>query len=185
MPVPTSDASDLPSGPPGVKAYIGLGSNLDDPVAQLKQARRSLGSVPGTRLLDCSSLYMSAPMGFADQADFANAVCCVGTSLSAMDLLAQLRIIEDRQGRTRDGQRDGPRTLDLDLLLYGSQIIRQGDLEIPHPRLHQRAFVLYPLAEIAKKTRVPGLETVSALLDACPTQRIERALTPESWVPWE
>ncbi|HEC13191.1 MAG TPA: 2-amino-4-hydroxy-6-hydroxymethyldihydropteridine diphosphokinase [Acidiferrobacteraceae bacterium] len=177
MPVPTSDAGDQFE----VKAYIGLGSNLDDPVAQLQRARRSLASLSGTRLLDCSSLYMTAPTGFEDQADFANAVCCVGTNLPAMDLLAELQMIEDRQGRIRDGLRDGPRTLDLDLLLYGLQIISQDKLEIPHPRLHQRAFVLYPLAEIAKNIRVPGLETVSALLDACPPQRIERALSPESW----
>lgn len=179
MPVPTNNASD----PSEVKAYIGLGSNLDDPVKQLQWARRSLASLPMTRLLECSSLYMTAPLGFEDQADFANAVCCVATSLSAINLLMQLQVIEDRQGRVRDGQHDGPRTLDLDLLLYGSKTLHQSGLKVPHPRLHQRAFVLYPLAEIAKKTRVPGLATVSSLLDACPRQRIERVLTPQSWMP--
>ncbi|NIR31941.1 MAG: 2-amino-4-hydroxy-6-hydroxymethyldihydropteridine diphosphokinase [Gammaproteobacteria bacterium] len=147
---------------------MALGSNIQAPVAQLRRARRALDALPGTRLVKCSALYRSPPLGRPDQPDYVNAVACLRTQLSAGELLGALQGIERAQGRVRDGARWGARTLDLDLLLYGDARIEEPHLTVPHPRMHERAFVLYPLHEIAPHVRVPGRGALVALLERVP-----------------
>jgi len=156
-----------------VRAFVALGSNLEDPVAQVQAGARALESLPDTRLYSCSSLYRTAPVGYADQPDFINAVCSIETGLSASDLMRSLLAIEQSRGRARVMQ-GGPRTLDLDLLLYGEMECAEASLMLPHPRLHERAFVLYPLAEIAPGLVVPGRGRIEELLRDCAGQVIER-----------
>lgn len=147
-----------------VTAYIGLGSNLDAPGEQVERALRELNALPQTRLVARSRLYRTAPWGGIEQPDFINAVAQLETGLDAQVLMRALLTIEHRAGRRRDGERNGPRVLDLDLLLYGDRRIVEAGLEVPHPRLHERAFVLVPLAEIAPDLAVPGQGRVSELL---------------------
>ncbi|MEJ2106693.1 MAG: 2-amino-4-hydroxy-6-hydroxymethyldihydropteridine diphosphokinase [Acidiferrobacteraceae bacterium] len=154
-------------------AYIGLGSNLDDPLQQLKRAMNELGELAEDGI-ECSSLYRTGPIGLADQPDFLNAVCRIETGLGPEELLARLLQIEAKHGRRRDGLRDGPRTLDLDLLLYDDRVLSSAGLSLPHPRLHERAFVLYPLFELNPELSVPGHGPVAELMRACRDQRIER-----------
>jgi 2-amino-4-hydroxy-6-hydroxymethyldihydropteridine diphosphokinase len=156
-----------------VRAFIALGANLDDPAAQVRAGVQALANLPQTRRLGCSSLYRSAPVGDPDQPDFINAVCEIDTALAALDLLQGLLAIEQRRGRVR-GRPGGPRTLDLDLLLYGQSMIDEPGLTVPHPRLHARAFVLYPLHEIAPDLVIPGRGPVADLLRGCAGQQIER-----------
>jgi 2-amino-4-hydroxy-6-hydroxymethyldihydropteridine diphosphokinase len=148
-------------------AYVGVGSNLNDPRAQVLQAFTELDGLPNTRVVRKSSLYRSAPMGHAAQPDFVNAVAQVETGLPAERLLAELQAVEARHGRERSFP-NAPRTLDLDLLLYGTARIASAALTVPHPRMHERAFVLKPLLEIA-----PQLP-FTAQLDACADQEVER-----------
>ena len=136
-------------------AYIALGSNLADPEAQVNHAFTALAQLPQSRLLARSSLYRSAPVGYAAQADFINAVAQLETELSAHDLLQSLLDIERTFGRVRDF-RNAPRTLDLDLLLYADLMFHEPGLTLPHPRMHERAFVLLPLLEIAPDCELPG-----------------------------
>jgi len=150
-----------------VRAYIGIGSNLNDPAARVLAAFGELERLPASRLAARSSLYGSKPMGPADQPDYINAVAGVDTRLPAADLLQALVQIEDRQGRTRGAGRWGPRTLDLDLLLYGEQCIATPALTVPHPGMHERDFVLVPLAEIAGDLDVPGHGLLSTLTGRC------------------
>ncbi len=133
-----------------ITAYIGLGSNLEDPVAQIKRALLALEGLPNTAVLATSSFYQTTPVGYADQPDFINAVCQLETDLPARTLLTHLLAIEQAQGRVRDGKKNQPRTLDLDLLLYGNEVIQEPDLIVPHPRMHEREFVLVPLLEVLK-----------------------------------
>ena len=140
-----------------VTAFIALGSNLDDPAAHVARGIDDLGSVPRTVVKRVSSLYRSAPVGFRDQPDFINAVAQVATRLGPRPLLEALLEIERRHGRMR-GVPNGPRTLDLDLVLH------EPGLTVPHPRMHERAFVIVPLAEIAPHRLVPGRGRVSRLL---------------------
>lgn len=157
-----------------VTAYIGLGSNLQQPIQQLNQALQRLAKIPQTRLMTTSPLYRSAPLGPADQPDYINAVAALATRLSPLELLDALQAIERQQGRVREGERWGPRTLDLDLLLFGDQQIHNDRLSVPHPGLGERNFVLYPLSDIAgKDLRIPGLDTLGHLLHACPAQGLE------------
>jgi len=156
-----------------VRAYVALGSNLDDPVAQVHAGVQALGKLPGTRLIGCSSLYRSAPVGITDQPDFINAVCEADTSMSADTFMQALLDIEQSQGRQR-GIPGGPRTLDLDLLMYGVLVCHEPGLTLPHPRLHERAFVLYPLSELAPGLSIPGCGQVETLLAGCAGQVIER-----------
>jgi len=146
--------------------YIGLGSNLNDPKAQLKRAFKALKLLPNSRLGKCSHLYRSKPMGPQDQPRYINAVAQLRTELAPEELLAQLQAVELAQGRHR-GRRWGPRTLDLDILLYGDQVISSESLTIPHPGLYQRNFVLYPLAEIAPKMVFPDGTTVAEHISRC------------------
>jgi len=156
-----------------VRTYVALGSNLNDPVAQVRAGAQALGKLPGTRLVCCSSLYRTAPVGVTEQPDFINAVCAADTSLPAGALMQALLDIERVHGRQRDIP-GGPRTLDLDLLLYGELVCQQPGLTLPHPRLHARAFVLYPLAELAPGLSIPGHGRVETLLAGCTGQAIER-----------
>ena len=154
-------------------AYIGIGSNLGDPQTQVAHAFDELARLPRTRLSARSSLYRSAPVGYAAQPDFINAVAEVDTALGAQELLAGLQAIEARHGRQR-GFDNAPRTLDLDLLLYGDTRIDESHLVVPHPRMHERAFVLRPLLEIAPLVQIPGRGSAAALLAARASQRVER-----------
>jgi 2-amino-4-hydroxy-6-hydroxymethyldihydropteridine diphosphokinase len=129
-------------------AYVGIGSNLDDPRAHVTQAFDDLERLPHTRVVKKSSLYRSAPVGYAAQPDFVNAVAELETGLAAERLLAEMQEVENRHGRKRSFA-NAPRTLDLDLLLYGELRLDLANLTIPHPRMHERAFVLKPLLEIA------------------------------------
>lgn len=149
-----------------IPAYVGLGSNLDDPVAQLHVALRALGHLPDTRLMLKSSLYRSPPLGGLPQPDYVNAVAGVLTRLPALDLLDALLALEDAQGRRREAVRWSSRTLDLDLLVYGRELIDEPRLRIPHPGIAQRNFVLFPLLEIAPGLDVPGLGPVARLAQA-------------------
>ncbi|MET0963740.1 MAG: 2-amino-4-hydroxy-6-hydroxymethyldihydropteridine diphosphokinase [Noviherbaspirillum sp.] len=138
-----------------VSAYIGLGANLGDARATVEAALKELGELPGTRLRERSSLFRTAPVD-AGGDDYINAVARVETTLGAADLLARLRDIEQAHGRERAGY-NAPRTLDLDLLLYGREKIATAELTVPHPRMTQRAFVLIPLLQIAPLINIPGM----------------------------
>ncbi len=153
-----------------VRAYVGLGSNLGGPVARLRSAFAALAAVPATRLAARSGLYRNPALGGPPQPDYVNAVAALETTLSAPALLAELQRIEACHGRDRSGERRwGPRTLDLDLLLYGEERIALGErLIVPHPRLAERAFVLHPLLELAPALEVPGLGPLAALAAAVP-----------------
>lgn len=148
------------------RAFIGLGSNLGNPRAQVERAFDDLAAVESTRLAARSSLYRSAPWGVTDQPAFVNAVAEVDTRLAPRELLQALLAIERRHGRVRDGLRWGPRTLDLDLLACGDLRIEEPGLVLPHPQLPRRAFVLVPLAEIAPDFCVAGAGRVRDLLAA-------------------
>ena len=162
------------STPDRVTAYIGLGSNLANPAEQIKSARSAISQITGVQELAFSGLYHSAPMGPQDQPDYVNAVMCVATDLPPIALLRCLQRIENEQGRDRKGQRWGARTLDLDVLIYGDRIIDMSDLIVPHPGLAVRAFVLYPLFEIAPELLVPGKGPIVDLLAQCPVDDLKR-----------
>jgi len=149
-----------------VTVYIGLGSNLADPLAQLHRAITELAQLPQSRLQAQSSLYRSAPIGPQNQPDYLNAVVVLETALPPLALLAELQAVEAAHQRMR-GERWGPRTLDLDLLLYADQIIDLPALTVPHPGLYERNFVLYPLAEIAPGLEIPGFGVLGELLARC------------------
>ena len=154
-------------------AYVALGANLADPVAQVRAAFDALKNLPASHLLLASSLYRTAPVGIHGQPDFINAVALVETGLEAEALLDALLATEAAFGRRRDFYH-APRTLDLDLLLFDDAVIDTPRLVLPHPRMHLRAFVMAPLAEIAPDCRIPGRGSVAAWLPAVRTQRIER-----------
>lgn len=147
--------------------YIGLGSNLENPLQQIKTAIDDLQSLADIQVISVSSLYQSAPMGPADQPDYINAVLSLKTTLPAHQLLDVLQQIEQQHGRVRK-RHWGERTLDLDILLYGAETIDDERLKVPHPGIAQRAFVLYPLAEIAPELEIPGLGHLQDLLPLCP-----------------
>lgn len=148
---------------PGTGVYVALGSNLGDPCAQVAHGFEALAALPGTSLVARSRLYRTPPWGVLDQPDFVNAAVQLDTMLSPRELLVALQAIEASAGRVR-GVPNGPRTLDLDLLLYRDQTIAEPGLVIPHPRLHERAFVLLPLADIAPDLEIPGRGRVTDLL---------------------
>ena len=156
---------------PFVQAYIGLGSNLSQPAEQLDAAVGWLQSWSGISLLAVSGYYRSAPVGPQDQPDFVNAVAEISTNLSPMQLLAAIQDIETRQGRERTDTW-GPRTLDLDILLYGELVIREPELTIPHPRLTERAFVLVPLMDLLPEAIIDG-KPIDVLLEAVAHQDVE------------
>lgn len=154
-------------------AYIALGSNLSDPPAQLQRAVHALENLPGSRLESISSVYRSRAVGPA-QPDYLNAVAGLRTMLQPIALLNQLQAIEAQQGRQRS-VRWGPRTLDLDILLYGDATLHSERLTIPHPRLHERDFALRPLREISvHKRMLPNGPDLDTLLKACPDNHLEK-----------
>ena len=144
-------------------AYIGVGSNLDEPVQQVRQGLKSLELLPKSTLVLQSGLFRSAPMGPAGQPDFINAVAAIMTQLEPGELLSLMQRIEEGQGRDRSVERWGPRTLDLDLLAFAAVKMAGADLTLPHPGIAERNFVLLPWREIAPHYRVPGLATVARL----------------------
>jgi len=156
-----------------IRAYVALGANLGAAAATVSAAAAALAEIPGTRLLAVSSLYQTAPLGLKHQPDFINAVAAVDTTLPPGQFLEALFALEARFGRCRSVP-NAPRTLDLDLLLYGEILQDEAYLTLPHPRLHERAFVLAPLAEIATDCQIPGRGGVLDLLAACSGQRIVR-----------
>lgn len=154
-------------------AYIGIGSNQGDARAQVLQAFDDLARLPQTQLEGRSALYRSAPLEAPGQADYVNAAAGVDTELSAAQLFAELQDIELRHGRERPYP-NAPRRLDLDLLLYGDTSFASAMLTLPHPRMHQRAFVLVPLLELDPRLEVPGRGAARALLAHCAAQRVVR-----------
>jgi 2-amino-4-hydroxy-6-hydroxymethyldihydropteridine diphosphokinase len=154
-------------------AYVALGSNLRDPARQVCSGLEALARLPDTRLVTRSSLYRTAPVGKPDQPDFINAVARLDTGLEPEVLLRRLLDIERQHARVR-GERNGPRTLDLDLLLHGECRMESPGLTVPHPRMHERAFVLAPLAEIAPELDIPGRGKVRELLAGLQAQGVAR-----------
>jgi 2-amino-4-hydroxy-6-hydroxymethyldihydropteridine diphosphokinase len=160
-----------------IRVYVGLGSNLEDPVAQVLEAVEELEMIPDSILVSRSSLYRGKPMGIADQPDYVNAVVAMDTLLSAENFLQELIRIEDLQGRVRDGEEWGPRIIDLDLLMYGKQKINTPDLIVPHPGMHERDFVIIPLSELAGDVNVPGQGRLTALINKCENHSLRKLVT--------
>jgi 2-amino-4-hydroxy-6-hydroxymethyldihydropteridine diphosphokinase len=165
-------------------AYVGLGSNLDNPIHQIKQALLALDTLTATHLKVHSALYRSKPLGPPNQPDYINAVAMLATQLRPPALLQQLQAIENQQGRVRGSQRWGPRTLDLDILLYDNQQSQDYRLTLPHPGLYDRAFVLYPLGEISPDLVLPDGQRVYDLMQHCETLGLEK-LENEPKIPNE
>jgi 2-amino-4-hydroxy-6-hydroxymethyldihydropteridine diphosphokinase len=162
----------------GVIAFIGIGSNLGDPATMCRVAVDEIASTPGIKLLRCSSFYRTEPMGPQDQPWFVNAVTEIRTSLTPRRLFESLKEIEQRLGRT-DGPRWGPRLIDLDLLLYGQEVVQEEDLKVPHPDLHRRAFVLVPLCELASYQIHPAFGvSIRGLMDRLTDQSRIGCMTP-------
>jgi 2-amino-4-hydroxy-6-hydroxymethyldihydropteridine diphosphokinase len=160
-----------------VRVYVGLGSNQEDPVAQILEAVDELEMIPDSILASRSSLYRGKPMGPADQPDYVNAVVAMDTLLSAENFLQELTRIEDLQGRERDGEKWGPRIIDLDLLMYGKQKINTPDLTVPHPGMHERDFVIIPLSELAGDINVPGQGRLTSLINNCENHSLKKLVT--------
>ncbi len=152
-------------------AYIGLGSNLEVPKEQIKRALIALNDTTDIEVSGLSSLYRSKPLDGSDQPDYINAVCRVKTHLSALELLYVCQGIESKQHRVRD-ERWGPRTIDLDIILYGTQVIASKKLVVPHPEMMNRAFVLVPLKEIEPNLIVPILGSLTGLIDKIDTSKL-------------
>lgn len=165
------------------RAFVGLGSNQGDSRRLLGCARAALGGLPQTAVVRCSHVYRTAPVGDPDQPDFLNAIVEIETALEPLALLRGMQRIEIELGRTRDPDRRwGPRTIDLDLLLFGHAVVREQDLTVPHPRMGERAFVLEPLAELAPDLEIPGLGRLSELRARLDASGV-RVLRPESTDP--
>lgn len=159
--------------------YLGVGANLGDPLMQLRMARQRLIEHPAIEFIDASGIYLTAPVGPQNQPDFYNSVFHVATSLAPEALLDALQVIESDAGRVRDGERWGPRTLDLDILLYADECIDTPRLTVPHAHLAERKFSLVPLLELAPSLEIPGAGRASAALERLPQGGIRRLDT--SW----
>jgi 2-amino-4-hydroxy-6-hydroxymethyldihydropteridine diphosphokinase len=155
------------------RAYIGLGGNLDDPATRIQRAFIALNGLPNSQLVKQSSLYRTAPVGYLDQPDFINAVVALDTILGPIELLDALLYLELDEGRARSFK-NAPRTLDLDVLMYDDLQLNHERLVVPHPRMGARAFVLFPLQEIAPDLWIPGMGSVKQLAAECVGQDIER-----------
>lgn len=153
------------------RCFIAIGSNLDHPVIQVKTALNELQNLPNSKFISASSLYQSKPIGPQNQPDFINAVAAIDTNLTASNLLTELQQIEHRHHRVRK-MPWGPRTLDLDLLLYGNDVIQLPKLIVPHPELEKRAFVLIPLAQIAPDLTLPSGKKLSTIIPVADTSLI-------------
>ena len=147
-----------------MRAYVGIGANLGDREATMREALARLGEVEGVRVVAVSSFRETDPVGLLDQPRFLNAAAELETALSPRALLDALLAVERSLGRTRDGSRYGPRTIDLDLLLFGEEIVAEPGLTVPHPRLHERAFALEPLHELDPELALPGRGPLETLL---------------------
>ena len=158
-----------------VQAFIALGANLGQPAKQVRRAIALICLLPNTRLVKCSSFFTSTPVGYTAQPDFINAVVEISTRLSPDGLLEALLAIESALGRERHFI-NGPRTIDLDLILYGERTVKSAELEIPHPRMAERAFVLVPLVEIAPEILIPGQGRAADLLPNVADQKLHRIL---------
>jgi 2-amino-4-hydroxy-6-hydroxymethyldihydropteridine diphosphokinase len=156
-----------------IRVYIALGSNLAQPLQQVNTALEALAHIPRTQLILCSSFYRTKPLGPQNQPDFLNAVVALDTLLPAEQLLDETQAIERNQGRVRKDQRWGPRTLDLDIMLYGDRVINTDRLTVPHYGLKEREFMLYPLAEIAPELVFPDGESLSYCLKQVPSNGME------------
>ncbi|MEE4639577.1 MAG: 2-amino-4-hydroxy-6-hydroxymethyldihydropteridine diphosphokinase [Wenzhouxiangella sp.] len=154
-------------------AWVGLGANLGRPKSTLNKALAAIDALPQTRLLATSPFYWTTPWGLADQPDFLNAVACLQTAGSPIELLRGLLAIESGLGRVRTGPRWGPREVDLDLLLFDDLVLDSAELTLPHPRLHERGFVLVPLAELAPDLIVPGKGRVIEQLESLPDEELD------------
>lgn len=154
-------------------AYLGLGSNLETPVEQLRAARAAIVNVNGIEEIAFSSLYRSPPMGSQNQPDYVNAVMAIETTLLPLELLATTQAIENEHGRVRK-ERWGARTLDIDILLFGHEVLDLPDLIVPHYGMAERAFVLYPLAEIAPDLDIPKHGKLADLVTCCSLAGLER-----------
>jgi 2-amino-4-hydroxy-6-hydroxymethyldihydropteridine diphosphokinase len=163
-----------------MKAWLGLGSNLQQPVKQLKEALNRLGETDKLEVLRVSSFYRTPPWGDEEQDDFINAVAEIETSLDPVPLLRVLQSIENTMGRQRDGRRWGPRRIDLDLLLYGEQQYQSAELVVPHPRMSERAFVLVPMCELEAELEIPGHGAAEKLL-----QKLDRSGIDIQYIPIE
>ncbi len=157
-----------------MKAWLGLGSNQQQPMDQLTEALGRLAETKGIGILRTSSFYRTPPWGDEQQDDFINAVVQIETSLEPLNLLGELKTIENLMGRKRSGRRWGPRLIDIDLLLYGDQQLHMDELEVPHSRMHERAFVLIPLAELDPELDIPGRGSVENLLQQIDCSGIKR-----------
>jgi len=155
------------------RAFVGIGANLGDPVARVRAGIAALGALPRTRLVAASALYRTAPLGHVAQDDFVNAAALLETDLAPRALLDHLHAIEAAAGRERPFQ-DAPRTLDLDLLLYGAETVDEPGLAVPHPRLHERAFALVPVLELDPDCVIPGRGPARDALARAGAQRVER-----------
>jgi 2-amino-4-hydroxy-6-hydroxymethyldihydropteridine diphosphokinase len=155
------------------RAYVALGSNLHAPEQQVLRALEELNGLPQTRVVATSALYRTAPVGYDNQPDFVNAAAEISTGLDPFALLHALLALETAHGRERPFP-NAPRILDLDLLFYDDLALNEPELTLPHPRLHERGFVLFPLADIAPDLEVPGKGTVRTLLEALPDQGVQR-----------
>jgi 2-amino-4-hydroxy-6-hydroxymethyldihydropteridine diphosphokinase len=164
----------MPKGPRWIPAYVGLGANLEEPAMQLQAALGHIAGMSDTRLVAVSPFYRSRPMGPQDQPAYVNAVAGLLCSLDPLVLLNHLLAIEETMGRLRDGERWGPRIIDLDLLMYGAKTLQDDRLTLPHPGVHERSFVLYPLADIAPTISIPGRGRVELLRAAMSADGIER-----------
>lgn len=157
-----------------MKAWLGLGANLQQPAMQLEEALNCLAQSDGIEVHQTSSFYRTPPWGDEQQDDFINAVVQIETDLDPLTLLHRLQSIENAMGRQRSGHRWGPRIIDIDLLLFADQTICSTELLVPHPRMHERAFVLLPLAELDAEIEIPGQGVVGALLSQLDCRRICR-----------
>lgn len=157
------------------RIFIGLGSNLENPHRQVLDACAEIAALPGVELRAQSSLYRSAPVGYTEQPDFINAVAEIASVLAPLELLDLLQGVERRHGRIREF-RNSPRTLDLDILIHGRLQLQHERLTLPHPGVHQRAFVLLPLLEIAPEVEIPGIGPARDWLAGCAGQGIERVV---------
>ncbi len=162
-----------------IRVYLGLGANLAEPLLQLRQAAAALAALPHSRLAGVSSFYGSKPMGPQDQPDYVNAVAALDTQLAPEALLDALQQIEQQQGRQRKDHRWGPRTLDLDILLYGDQIISTERLTVPHYGLQQREFVVYPLLELAPDLQIAGHGSLTEIALNVPRNGLSILATPQ------
>ena len=167
---------------PPVIAYLALGSNLGDPVGQLVKARAEINAITGVAIVCSSSLYQSPAWGSAEpQPDYVNAVLALQTTLSARDLWLATCRIETAHGRVRHGARNAARTLDIDLLLYGDTVIHTADLTVPHPRMHERDFVLMPLVEVAPDAVIAGHGSASNCLQQIAPTLIRKLSHNSAW----